>query len=74
MSGAVDVRAVLEDAVPVYGSRFSHADFDIARVAVPELIEASAALCGAIEFRIDDPRNALRDRVVKALAIVGPAA
>lgn len=44
-----------------------------ARLAVAELIEAAAALCGAIEFRIDDPRNALRDRAVMALAGCGSA-
>ena len=38
--GAVDVLVVMDDAIPVYGSRFTHADFDATRAAVAELVEA----------------------------------
>lgn len=41
-----------------------------AAAAVGELIEAADVLTDAITFRIDDPRHALLDRVVKALARV----
>lgn len=55
MSGAVkrvDVLAVMRDAVPCYLSRFGHADFDSARVAVDELIEAAEAVLDAPPARL----------------------
>lgn len=40
MSAPVDVRAVMEDAMPVYGSRFTHADFHAARDELHRLVNA----------------------------------
>jgi len=51
-----------------------HARIVEAPAAVAELTDATAQLLQHVEFRIDDPRNAMRDRVVMALAIVRGAA
>jgi hypothetical protein len=74
----VDVRRVIEDAarrlyVMAETAEDNEASGDLLQAGedVAELIEATSALCGQIEFRIDDPRNAMRDRVVTALASVG---
>lgn len=71
LQGVVRIAKAASLGVTGNKPRIERAEQAIAAVA--ELIEAAAALCGAIEFRIDDPRNALRDRAVMALAGCGGA-
>jgi hypothetical protein len=72
MNEVVDVLAVLDRAtVRESDAGQSTVSQIAARAAVDELIDSTRALCKEIGFRIDDPRCALRDRVVRALAVVG---
>ena len=74
MSAPVNVLAVMDrgiaDLMDGHSTLWTARDVKVMRAAVAELIEATDVLTDAITFRIDDPRHALLDRVVKALARV----
>ncbi|MBN8922376.1 MAG: hypothetical protein BGP10_12290 [Rhodanobacter sp. 68-29] len=88
MSGCIDVKAVLSqiaDGLQGIADGCTNSEFAIlmekraqsvrdVATAVDELTEATEQLLQHVEFRIDDPRNAMRDRVVMAVARVGGAA
>ncbi|NMW25990.1 hypothetical protein HFP05_16945 [Rhodanobacter denitrificans] len=82
MSGPVDVFADLRGVVRIAKAASIGVTGNAPRIeraecaleAVKRLRNQAAALAGAIEFRIDDPRAALLDDLRTAVANVGGAA
>jgi hypothetical protein len=68
MSGKIDVLAVLDDAIPVYGSRFTHDDFDATRAAVAELI---GFVQDCADGRPEAEPSECRKRAIDLLASIG---